>query len=126
MQTHDAESNRKLLWQLQHWLDSLGSQLDGRDPQSVRYWVRMLLSGLGVAMAVPAIGLSVNLRRLARAAMSEERFPPADLKTLRDVRVLRGPAARAWASRVRMASGAALALAGLLLGWAAWAWWYFR
>lgn len=115
-----------LLWQLQAWLASLASDLGGRDPQTVRYWVRLLLAGLGFAMAIPAIGLSVSLRRLAKAARGEGRFPPSDLKTLRDVRVLRGPAALSWSRRVQFASSGAIALAGLFLGWAAWAWWYFR
>ena len=114
-----------LLWQLQAWLDSLTTQLDGRDPRAVREWVRMLLVGLGFALALPAIGLSVSLRRLAQAARGEQRFPPSDLKTLRDVRVLRGPAALAWSRRVQSGSSAALALAGLFLGWAGWAWWHF-
>lgn len=115
-----------LLWQLQAWLASLASDLGGRDPQTVRHWVRLLLAGLGFAMAIPAIGLSVSLRRLAQAARGEGRFPPSDLKTLRDVRVLRGPAAHSWSRRVQLASSGAIALAGLFLGWAAWAWWYFR
>ena len=114
-----------LLWQLQSWLDSLTLQLDGRDPRTVREWVRLLLVGLGFALAIPAVGLSVSLRRLAQATRGEQRFPPADLKTLRDVRVLRGPAALAWSRRVQSGSTVALALAGLFLGWAAWAWWHF-
>ena len=114
-----------LLWQLQSWLDSLTFQLDGRDPRTVRQWVRLLLVGLGFALAIPAVGLSVSLRRLAQATRGEQRFPPADLKTLRDVRVLRGPAALAWSRRVHAGSRVALALAGLFLGWAAWAWWHF-
>ena len=115
-----------LLWQLQAWLGSLTSQLQGSDPRVVREWVRLLLVGLGFALAMPAIGLSVALRRLAAAARSEERFPPAALKTLRDVRILRGPAAQAWARRVLNASHGALVLAAVLLGWAGWAWWHFR
>ena len=114
-----------LLWQLQSWLDSLTFQLDGRDPRALREWVRLLLVCLGFGLAVPAIALSVSLRRLAQAARGEQRFPPSDLKTLRDVRVLRGPAAVSWSRRVQMGSSASLALAGLFLGWSAWAWWHF-
>jgi hypothetical protein len=115
-----------LLWQLQSWLDSLTSQLYGSDPRVVREWVRLLLVGLGFALALPAIGLSMALRRLAAAANDEGRFPPSGLKTLRDVRVLRGPAAQAWARRVLLGSRGALGLAAVLLAWAGWAWWYFR
>jgi hypothetical protein len=114
-----------LLWQLQAWLDSLATQLGGGDPRAVRDWVRLLLAGLGFALAVPAIGLSAALRRMAQASRGEGRFPPTGLKTLRDVRVLRGPAAASWSRRVQLASAAALAVAGLFLAWAAWAWWHF-
>jgi hypothetical protein len=114
-----------LLWELQSWLRSLTQELDGRDPQTVRHWVRLLLVGLGFCMAIPALGLAVSLRRLAAAVRNEGRFPPADWKTLRDVRILRGPAAATWARRVGMASSAAIAVAGLFLGWAAWAWFHF-
>jgi hypothetical protein len=31
----------------------------------------------------------------------------------------------AWARRVELAGSAALVLAGLLIGWSAWAWWEF-
>ena len=114
-----------LLWQLQSWLDSLTTQLGGRDPRIVREWVRLLLAGLGFALAIPAIGLSTSLRRLARASRDELRFPPQGLKTMRDVRVLRGPAARSWARRVQAGSSAAMVLAVVFLAWAAWAWWHF-
>ena len=114
-----------LLWELQTWLQSLTQNLDGRDPRTVRQWVRLLLAGLGFSMAIPSIGLGVSLRRLAAGVRNEGRFPPADWKTLRDVRILRGPDADTWARRVGLASSAAIAVAGLFLGWSAWAWFHF-
>ena len=114
-----------LLWQLQVWLDHLTLQLGGSDPDTVRSWVRLLLCALGIALAVPAIGLGRALRQMGYESRIEGRFPPAQWKTLRDVRVLRDAAGLAWAQRVESAGAAALLLAGLLIGWSVWAWWRF-
>jgi hypothetical protein len=114
-----------LLWQLQAWLHHLTTQLGAQDPDTVRRWVRLLLTGLGFALAIPAIGLGMNLRQLGMASRLQGRFPPAQWKTLRDVRVLRDSAALAWARRIEAAGMAALAMAGLFIGWSLWAWWRF-
>lgn len=114
-----------LLWQLNGWLGRLAAQLGHEDPDTVRHWVRLLLTGLGIALAIPAIGLGLTLRQLAFASRVQGRFPPLQWKTLRDVRVLRDAPALAWARRVEAAGTAAIALACLLIGWALWAWWHF-
>lgn len=114
-----------LLWQLNIWLADLTSRLGASDPATVRSWVRMMLCGLGIALAVPAIALGTSLRQLGLASRLEGRFPPAQWKTLRDVRVLRDAPGLVWARRVEVAGSAALALAALLIAWAVWAWWYF-
>lgn len=114
-----------LLWQLQTWLQDVTAYLSGKDPDSVRRWLRVLFAGLGIALAMPAIGLGLTLHRLAQAARLQGRFPPAELKTFRDVRILRDAAALGWARRVEAGGRAALALAGVLIGWSLWAWWRF-
>lgn len=114
-----------LLWQLQVWLDQLSVQLGNSDPDTVRAWIRLLLCGMSVALAIPAIGLGLTLRQLGYASRLEGRFPPTQWKTFRDVRVLRDAAGLTWARRVAAAGTAVLALAGLLVAWAAWAWWHF-
>lgn len=114
-----------LLWQLQSWLNHLAVQLGNSSPETVRFWVRLLLCGLGVALAVPAVGLGLALRDLGHTSRLEGRFPPAQWKTLRDVRVMRDASGLTWARRVEAAGLAALILAGLLIGWAVWAWWRF-
>ena len=111
-----------LLWQLQAWLNHLTSQLGASAPDTVRFWVRLLLCGLGVALAIPAIGLGLTLRELGHASRLQGRFPPAQWKTLRDVRVLRDAAGLAWARRAELAGASVLVFAGLLIGWAVWAW----
>ena len=111
-----------LLWQLNAWLDALAVGLASTDPETARRWLRLLFVALGVGLAVPSAALGLQLRRFALASRVEGRFPPREAKTLRDVRVLRDAAALTWARRVEMGATAALALAALLLGWAAWAW----
>lgn len=114
-----------LLWQLDLWLGRVNAELLGSDPDTVRRWLRALLGGLGVALAVPAAALGLSLRRFALACRIEGRFPPRDWKTWRDVRVLRDAPALAWSRRVEHAATAALVVAALLLLWAAIAWWRF-
>jgi hypothetical protein len=114
-----------LLWQLQLWIAHLDAQFGNSDPATIRSWLRWLLSGLGVTLAMPAIGLGLTLRRMGFASRVEGRFPPKQWKTLRDVRILRDAAGLSWARRVEAAGTAMLALGGLLIGWSLWAWWHF-
>ena len=114
-----------LLLLLDGWLRQVDTQLAHSDPDTVRRWLRALLAGLGLALAVPAGLLGAGLRRLGFAARIEGRFPPQAWKTLRDVRILRDAAARRWARRTETLGLAALVLAAVLVGWAGWAWWRF-
>ena len=114
-----------LLWQLQLWLGRVNSELAGSDADTIRRWLRALLAGLGLALAVPAAALGLNLRRFALASRIEGRFPPREWKTWRDVRVLRDAPALAWARRVERFAMAMLALAAIFVFWAAIAWWRF-
>lgn len=114
-----------LLWQLDLWLDKVTSELGASDPQTVQRWLRALLTGLGIAFAVPAALLGINLRKLALESRVQGRFPPREWKTLRDVRVLRDAPALLWSRRVAMGGTAALCLAALFAAWAALAWWRF-
>ncbi len=112
-----------LLWQLNLWLRGVTEHLGSSNPETLRHWLRMLFTGLGLALAVPAAGLGLGLRRLGYAARLQGRFPPQDWKTLRDVRVLRDRPALVWARRVERLGFSALVLALGLLAWVAWAWW---
>lgn len=114
-----------LLWQLNLWLGRVNTELLGSDPDTVRRWLRALLAGLGISLALPAAALGISLRRFALASRIEGRFPPREWKTWRDVRVLRDSAALTWARRVELAATATLVLAVLLVLWAAIAWWRF-
>lgn len=114
-----------LLWQLHLWLGKLTSDLGASDPDTVRQWLRMLLAGLGIALAVPAAALGISLRRLALESRIQGRFPPREWKTLRDVRVLRDAPALLWSRRIELAGSSALGLALLFSAWAIFAWWRF-
>jgi hypothetical protein len=114
-----------LLLLLDAWLGRVNGQLGNSDPDTVRRWLRGLLAGLGIALAIPAGLLGVGLRRLGLASRIEGRFPPQAWKTLRDVRVLRDADALRWAHRTGLAGRFAIALATVLLLWSGWAWWRF-
>ena len=111
-----------LLWQLNIWLARVTSELGTSDPETVRYWLRWLLAGLGFALAVPAAALGLSLRRLALESRLQGRFPPRNWKTWRDVRVLRDAPALRWARRVDAAGLAALGVAALFVAWSVVAW----
>ena len=111
-----------LLLLLEAWLGRVNGQLGHSDPDTVRRWLRGLLAGLGIALAVPAGLLGAGLRRMGMASRIEGRFPPQDWKTLRDVRVLRDLHALRWARRTELAGLVAIVLAALLLLWSGWAW----
>lgn len=114
-----------MLLLLDAWLGRINGQLGNSDPDTVRRWLRGLLAGLGIALAVPAGLLGAGLRRLGLASRIEGRFPPQAWKTLRDVRVLRDAHALRWARRTEIAGLVAIILAALLLLWSGWAWWRF-
>ena len=114
-----------LLLLLDGWLRQINMQLAHSEPDTVRRWLRALLAGLGLALAIPAGLLGAGLRRLGFAARVEGRFPPHDWKTLRDVRVLRDAGALRWARRTETLGVVAMALAAVLVAWAGWAWWRF-
>jgi len=114
-----------LLLLLEAWLRQVNGQLAAGDPDTVRGWLRGLLAGLGIALAVPAALLGIGLRRLGLAARIEGRFPPRAWQTLRDVRVMRDAVALRWARRTELIGVGALALAIVLVLWSIWAWWRF-
>lgn len=114
-----------LLLLLDAWLRQVSGHLLTSDPDTVRRWLRGLLVGLGVVLAIPAGLLGAGLRRLGLQSRLEGRFPPHAWKTLRDVRVLRDADALRWARRTELLGLGALALAAFLMLWAAWAWWRF-
>jgi hypothetical protein len=110
---------------LQAWLQRVTSQLMASDPETLRRWLRGLLAGLALLLAIPAMLIGANLQRLGKLSALEQRFPPASWKTLRDVHVIRGDGALRWAARTRTLGLASLAFGGVLVAWALWVAWRF-
>lgn len=115
------------LWQLDAWLGEVLRQLAlAGDSERTRRWLRGLLVALALLPTVPLWLLGRSLHRLAAAARSEQRFPPRDWRTLRDVRVLRGTVAQRWIGRVGRMAALARALAALCAALAMATFWYYR
>jgi hypothetical protein len=98
---------------LYRWLDSAdtGASLDA-----------MLLAFAGLAVLVATAGFTLGwmLWREAAVIVVEDRYPASDMRTLREVPVLRGAPARRRASWMRSAAVAAAGFGLLLIIWALW------
>jgi hypothetical protein len=101
------------IWLLHGWLDGVETEvsLDA-----------MLLAFAGLAVVVATAGLTLGwmLWREAGVILAEDRYPASDMRTLRDVPVLRGSHARRWAQRLRAGAAGSLVFALLLVAWALW------
>ncbi len=101
------------LWLLRDGLLAVQAQAAAGPPEQARRALRGALAGLAALPVLPLWLWGDGLRRLGRAALAEQRFPPREWKTWRDVRVLRDRAAATWARRSLRMAGWARALAGL-------------
>jgi hypothetical protein len=99
------------LWWLDRWLGSLDGQVS---------FEGLLLGFLGLAAVIATAGLTLawTLWNAASRIVSEDRYPTADMRTLRDVPLRRGQAARTIASRLRAAAVLAALLGIGILVWA--------
>ncbi|ALN91869.1 hypothetical protein [Lysobacter gummosus] len=100
------------LWQLHGWLQVVQSHVQAGDAEQARRWLRWAIAGVVFAPSLPLSLWGRSLRRLGAAAQAENRFPPREWKTYRDVRVLRDRAAQDWSRRTERMGGIALYAAG--------------
>jgi hypothetical protein len=100
------------LWQLHGWLQVVQSHVQAGDAEQARRWLRWAIAGVVFAPSLPLALWGRSLRRLGAAAQAENRFPPREWKTYRDVRVLRDRAAQDWSRRTERMGGIALYAAG--------------
>ena len=110
---------------LHAWLQRVTVQLMSSDPDTMRRWLRGLFVSLGLLLAAPALLIGANLRRLGIQSALEQRFPPENWKTLRDVRILREKQAVRWAARTRLLGNVALAIGLCLVLWSLWVFWRY-
>ena len=94
------------VWGLHQWLQArlaraAGSEVDG---------LLIVMGGVVVVLATVSLGLAHSLWQEAARIRREDRFPPSDMRTLRDVPVRHGLEARRAA--VWMRWGAMFAAAG--------------
>ena len=66
-----------------------------RDPAQTRRRAQLLIALVGLIVLAPLAGFAIYIWRLGTRTLSEGRFPPEGLGVIRDVLVVRGPAARA-------------------------------
>lgn len=97
-----------LLWFLETSRPAVAAWLK-EDPAQTATRARMLLGGLAIVTAGPAVGIGVWLLRLGARVMAAGRFPPPGLRMVQDTVVVAGDAAR---RRGRIAQGFGLALVG--------------
>lgn len=99
---------------LQHWL-ARGA------PGGLAATTGLRVAFLGIALlsVMLCLGIAALLRRLALRVRAASRYPPADMRTLRDVPVREGAAARRIAGRLDALAGVALLLVLGLSVWAA-------
>lgn len=100
------------LWQWRDWLLAVQAQALAGPAAQARHGLGLAIAAM-LAAPVPPLALwGRSLCRLGRAATAQGRFPPREWKTYRDVRVLRGEIAAAWARRSLSMGRAAQAAAG--------------
>lgn len=110
---------------LQAWLGDVVAAFPAMQPGQRREWLRWLLAALFIGLATPLALAARMFHRFASQVRMEERLPPVRWRTWRDVRVMRGPAALAWARRARRAGQLTAVGSALLAACAAVLWWRF-
>lgn len=99
------------LWMLQRWLDQTSRVQFGLDA------IVMGFVGVGVMVSGGLLILAWSLWREAVTVKREQRYPPSNMRTLRDVPIVQGEQAHRAARRLDLAALGLLACALLLIGW---------
>lgn len=99
------------LWLLQRWLDQASKAAFGLDI------IVMGFVGVGVMVSGGLLILGWSLWQESITVKREQRYPPTNMRTLRDVPVVHGDLAQAAARRLHWAALGLLAFAMVLAGW---------
>lgn len=99
------------LWWLQGWL--------GRLDTGAAHTEALLYAFLGLAIVLSTGGLLLGWQLWTEASriLVEDRYPASDMRTVRDVPVRHGDAARQMATRMRIGAAMAALLGIAVLGW---------
>ncbi len=89
------------------------------DPESTRTRAQFVIVVLAALVLAPVVGMAIYMWRLGGAVLREERFPPERTVLIRDVRVVRGDAARARGRALRI-TGAVLLVLSVLMALVLW------
>ena len=108
---------------LHFWLQDLSSSIGHENPGLLELWLRRLISALGLMMSISAAAFAVWLRRIGLQASAGKRWPPADLRTAKDVPVRYLGAAEAMAQQLQLAAAVLFVFAALVAAWAIWVGW---
>jgi hypothetical protein len=100
------------LWLLLRWIESLDSRPETLDALLLGFL------GLAVLLSTAALTLAWLLWRAATSVTAEQRYPPSDMRTLRDVPLQHGEAAMRIARLLRVAAVLAAMLGVGVLVWA--------
>ena len=84
------------------------------DPESTRTRAQFVIVVLAGLVLAPVVGMAIYMWRLGAAVLREERFPPERSALIRDVRVVRGDAARARGRALRIMGVVLLVLSVLM------------
>ena len=85
------------------------------DPQSTRARAQLLIAMLAALVVAPVVGIAIYLARLGARIVREERFPPEGLGIMRDVTVMRGPAAVRKGRVLQIAAAILVVLSALMI-----------
>ena len=105
------------VWVLHSWLEQRTGSLAGNDG------LILLAAGLVSLLATVSFSIGVALWLEARRIQREDRFPPSDMRTLRDVPIRHGPQALRYA-RYMFAAAVVAGLGGIAI--LAWGYWLLR
>ena len=108
-----AAAGTAALLMLQHWLMRAAS-----GGWATNTGLRVAFLGIALISVMLCLGIAALLHRLAVRVREASRYPPADMRTLRDVTVRDGDAARRVAGRLQGVAGTALLLALAVSIWA--------
>lgn len=105
---------------LHFWLRRMGASLSTGNMIGYETGLHRLLAAVCSLLGVASAGFGYWMFRIAAASKAERRWPPTLMKTSADLRIRYLTSADSLVLQLRIAASVLLALAVILIGWAAW------